>query len=98
MKLHDIDIDETALESLCRSHGVSRLWLYGSITRNDFRPDSDVDVLLDLPEPIGLFRLGGLQQELSRLFGREAHLTTLGSVPPEEKRTLLERAQLKYGE
>jgi uncharacterized protein len=96
MRLHDIEVDEAELASLCRRHGVSRLWLYGSVTRNDFRPDSDVDVLLDLEQPIGLFGLGGLQQELTRLFGRETHVTTLGSVPEGEQSRLLISARLGY--
>ncbi len=47
MTFHGIKFDETALTDLCRRHRVRQLALYGSILRDDFRPDSDVDVLVE---------------------------------------------------
>jgi predicted nucleotidyltransferase len=96
MTLHDITIDDTTLAALCRDHGVRRLWLFGSITRDDFRADSDVDVLVETERPQGLFALGGLVADLQAMFGREVHLTTLLSVPPEARAALLAKAQLQY--
>jgi predicted nucleotidyltransferase len=95
--LHDIPIDEVAIAKVCRAFGVKRLWLFGSIIRDDFRSDSDVDVLVELEQPIGLFRLGGLTAELGVVFGRPVHLTTLGGVPDSERPELLGRAKLQYG-
>ncbi|MGA2442175.1 MAG: nucleotidyltransferase domain-containing protein [Tepidisphaeraceae bacterium] len=86
------------LTSLCRRYGVRRLWLYGSILRPDFRPDSDIDVLVetDRKRPTGLFKLGGLQSDLVSMMGRPVHLTTLGSVPKELRSGLLSSARLQY--
>ena len=95
--LHDVEIEQAALAACCRRYGVNNLWLFGSILRNDFRADSDVDVLVELPQPIGLFRLGGLSAELADLFGRPVHLTTLGSVPENMRPGLLRGARLQYG-
>ena len=96
--LHDIRIDEQRIEDLCRVNGIARLWLFGSIVRDDFGADSDVDVLVELREPIGLFCLGGLRSELEGIFGRPVHLTTLGSVPDSVRPELLEGAKLQHGQ
>jgi hypothetical protein len=42
-----LQLDPTRLASLCTSHRVSRLWLFGSILRPNFRPESDIDVLVE---------------------------------------------------
>jgi len=47
MLLHGITIPEQPLAEFCRKHCVARLSLFGSILRDDFRPDSDVDVLVE---------------------------------------------------
>ncbi|MGD0137263.1 MAG: nucleotidyltransferase domain-containing protein [Tepidisphaeraceae bacterium] len=86
------------LTALCHRYGVRRLWLYGSILRPDFRPDSDIDVLVetDRKRPMGLFKLGGLQSDLVSMMGRPVHLTTLGSVPEKLRPGLLSSALLQY--
>ena len=94
--LHNVAVDDLSLNESCRRYGVSKLWLFGSILRVDFRPDSDVDVLVELREPIGLFRLGGLQADLEEIFGRPVHLTTLASVPDGIRPQLLRNAKLQY--
>jgi len=94
--LHNVAVDELALNERCRRYGVSNLWLFGSILRDDFRPDSDVDVLVELRAPIGLFRLGDLQVDLEEIFGRPVHLTTLASVPEAIRPQLLRTTKLQY--
>jgi predicted nucleotidyltransferase len=96
MVLHNVTIDEHKLASYCEQYGVERVWLFGSILDSAFRADSDVDVLVELSAPIGLFRLGGLQADLSALFGRDVHLTTLNSVPERIRQGLLNTARLEY--
>lgn len=66
-----IPIDRNKLAEFCRKNHIRRLALFGSILRDDFRPDSDVDVLVEF-EPghhIGFFGLYDVEQELSKLFG-----------------------------
>ena len=61
-----------ALEELCRRRHIKRLALFGSVLRADFRPESDVDVLVEF-EPgrtVGLLSMAGLELELSGLLGR----------------------------
>lgn len=65
-----------ALNDFCRRWQITRLALFGSVLRTDFRPDSDVDVLVTFaPEaPWGLLDLVEMQDELAGIFGREVDL------------------------
>jgi predicted nucleotidyltransferase len=63
-------ISKDALAEFCRRHHIRKLSLFGSVLRDDFRPDSDVDVLVEF-EPghaIG-WDILDVEEELSRLFG-----------------------------
>lgn len=74
-----IDFDRTQLEKLCRKYAVQRLALFGSVIRDDFGDDSDVDVLVEFQQDttVGLSCFS-LQKELSRLIGRQVDLSTPG--------------------
>ena len=84
MHLQGVHISDERLHDLCRRHGVSRLALYGSILRDDFAPESDIDVLVEYPigQTPSLLDLGGLLMELRELFGREVDLKTPGFLSP----------------
>jgi len=74
-----ITIDKDEIAGFCRRHHIVRLAIFGPALRDDFRSDSDVDVLLDfeLDHVPGFFRLSDMQEELSALFGgREVDLRT----------------------
>lgn len=61
---------------LARRHGVTRVRLFGSMARGDARPDSDVDLLVDVgPNPSPWFP-GGLVAELEELLGRRVQIVT----------------------
>lgn len=72
-------IDRSQVAAFCRRHHIQRLSLFGSVLRDDFRPQSDVDVLVQFdPDHVpGLFRLAGMERELSGMFGRKADIRTL---------------------
>lgn len=55
------------LVSVAASHGASRLRLFGSAARGDDRPDSDADLLVDLPDGMGLIGYGRLVEDLERV-------------------------------
>jgi len=70
MTRHGIEISPAKLAEFCRRHHIRRLAFFGSILRDDFRPDSDVDVLVEF-EPgrvVGL-RIIAMEEELSRMLG-----------------------------
>ncbi len=65
------------IAELCKRHHVRRLALFGSVLRDDFRPDSDVDVLVEFePGKTPGFGFITIQDELSELLGREVELNT----------------------
>jgi len=72
--LKDLPIAVTMDEimAFCTRNSIARLSLFGSILRDDFTPESDVDVLVEfLPgKTPGMFGIVRMQIELTRLFGR----------------------------
>ena len=77
-----IDIDTDGLAAFCRRSGIRRLSFFGSVLRDDFGPESDIDVLVELvPDAgVGLFEFVALQRELGELLGREVDLHTPASL------------------
>ena len=77
MQIRDrLDIPMDELAALCRRYHVRELALFGSVLRDDFRDDSDIDVLVEFEEdaPIGLFEFVHLKDELAGLLGRGVDL------------------------
>ena len=67
-----LTIPTGALHDFCHKHNIKRLWLFGSVLRDDFRPESDVDVLYEFAEgKTPGFAIFSIEDELSRLFGRK---------------------------
>jgi len=67
-------------------HGVRSIALFGSVVRGEDTPESDIDILVELKEPgerpaLGL-RWFGLEEELSRLLGREVELVSVRALSP----------------
>ncbi len=73
-----IAVDHEQIERFCREHHIRRLAFFGSVLREDFRDDSDVDVLVEFEAgyKLGLFELIRMQQKFSGLIGREADFRT----------------------
>jgi predicted nucleotidyltransferase len=98
MLIHGVNFNESALAAFCRQHRVARLSLFGSILTDQFRGDSDVDVLVEF-EPDAtpsLFYLGGMLMELRELLGREVDLRTPGDLSPYFRDDVLNRSKLLY--
>lgn len=80
-----VDIDSDALAEFCRRQGILRLALFGSVSRGQDRPDSDVDLLVEFEtgRTPGLIRLAAMELEFSGLVGgREVELRTYGDLSP----------------
>jgi hypothetical protein len=81
MTYHGIYFDPGKIAEFCRRHGVVRLSVFGSILRDDFGPDSDIDVLVEFTGPSpSLLDLGGMQVELTEMLGRFIDLKTWGFI------------------
>jgi uncharacterized protein len=77
-----IDVDRGKIADFCRHWAIVEFSLFGSILREDFRPDSDVDVLVAFgPDSHwGFDDLMDMETELSRLFGRRVDLVERKAV------------------
>lgn len=71
-----ISFDDANIAEFCRKWRIAEFALFGSVLRDDFRPDSDVDVLVTFDQDAGwsLFDLVDMQEELTTLFGRDVDL------------------------
>jgi predicted nucleotidyltransferase len=98
LNIGNTTISETTIADFCQRHHVRKLALFGSILRDDFRPDSDVDVLVEF-EPgarISLFDAGGMQVELSEMLGREVDLKTAEDLSRYFRQKVLDMAEVIY--
>ncbi|HLL76142.1 MAG TPA: nucleotidyltransferase family protein [Pyrinomonadaceae bacterium] len=97
----NITVPRGALAEFCRRHRIGKLSFFGSVLRDDFRPDSDVDVLIEF-EPghtPGLFRLSDMSKELSALLGgRRVDLRTPQDLSPYFREEVIASAEVGYGQ
>lgn len=92
-------MDRAKIAEFCRKNHVRRLALFGSVLRDDFRPDSDVDVLVEFEagHVPGLLRLAGMEHELSELFaGRRVDLRTPADLSRYFRDEVLSTARIQY--
>ena len=77
-----IDIPHEKIASFCRRNDIMRLALFGSVLREDFTPESDVDVLVEFApdKSIGLLGIARMEQELSSLLSRRADIHTFRGI------------------
>jgi predicted nucleotidyltransferase len=96
-----IAITEDQIAEFCRKHHIRKMALFGSVLRDDFRPDSDVDVLVEF-EPgqgPGYMGLVAMETELSELFGgRSVDLVTYRGLSHRLKDRILASQRVIYGE
>jgi len=93
----NIAIPQEQIAEFCRKHHIRKLSLFGSVLRDDFRPDSDIDVLIEFePGYKPGFAIGGIQMELSDIFGREVHVSTQGSIHDTILPKVLASASVEY--
>jgi predicted nucleotidyltransferase len=93
-----ISISKDKIADFCKQNQVRRLSLFGSILREDFGPDSDIDILVEF-EPgtrMGLIRLSGLEIELGKIIGRKVDLNTPGFLSKYFRDQILAEADVQY--
>jgi predicted nucleotidyltransferase len=78
-----LNVPAEELAELCRRHRIQRLAVFGSALRDDFGPESDLDLLVEFDPGtrVGL-RFFAIEQELSDVFGRPVDLNTAGFLSP----------------
>jgi predicted nucleotidyltransferase len=97
MKRHHIDIPGSAIEDFCRRHHIRKLAFFGSILREDFRLDSDVDVLVEFePDHTPGLAFFAMEDELSRIFGRNVDLNTPRWLSEQFREEVQAEAEVEY--
>jgi predicted nucleotidyltransferase len=93
-----VSFDAAKLAAFCARYRVKALRVFGSVLRDDFAEGSDLDILLEFPPGVDpdLFELGGMQQDLSELFGREVDLKTPEMFTAASLRRVLDSSVLGY--
>ena len=76
-----------------REAGVKSLKLFGSVVRDEARPESDIDILVEFSRPIGLLAFVRLKQRLAELLGRPVDLVTPEALKPPLRDGILHEAQ-----
>ena len=88
-----LKIDHELIAAFCRKWKIRELAFFGSILRDDFRPDSDVDVLVEFePGQVPGFAFVTLQEELQELLGRKVDVMTRRSI--ERSRNWIRRKEI----
>jgi predicted nucleotidyltransferase len=94
-----VSIDQDQIADFCRRWKVTELSLFGSVLRDDFRPESDIDVLVTFSSeaPWSLFDLVTMQGQLQQIFGREVHLVEeAGLRNPFRRRAILSHREVIF--
>ncbi len=94
-----IEIPKARLSEYCHRNHIMRLSLFGSVLRNDFRKESDVDVLIEFePEYVpGFFGLARMERELSQLLGgRKVDLRTPQDLSHYFRDQVVKSAKVQY--
>ena len=93
-----IQVDQYSIAKFCRRNHIRKLAFFGSVLRDDFRPDSDVDVLVEFePGHTPGWDIVDMQDELSVMFGgRQIDLLTFKGLHPFIKDRVLQEAQVLY--
>ena len=93
-----IALPEAAIGSICGKFGVRELSLFGSALGPDFRPESDIDLLVEfLPEAhAGLLALASMQEELEKLLGRKVDLVPKAGLKSMIRNEILAKARILY--
>jgi len=92
-------VNRQQIAEFCRRHHIQKLSLFGSVLRDDFGPDSDIDVLVTF-EPghvIGL-RIVDIEEELSQLLGRRVDLVSEKYLNRRIRDRVLADAEVQYAE
>lgn len=96
-----IDVPRKQIVEFCKKHHIRKLSLFGSVLRDDFRPDSDIDVLVEF-EPghiVGFFKLFDMEEELSKVLGgRKVEMSTPHSLSRYFRSQVMESAEVQYAQ
>jgi hypothetical protein len=95
----NINVSVEVLEKFCRNNNIKKLSLFGSVLRNDFRRESDIDVLVEFEKDgtPGLLGISRMERELSQIFGgRKIDLRTPEDLSKYFRQQVMSTAEVQY--
>lgn len=90
-QLADLPVDE--ILEIARRNGATSVSVFGSRARGEARPDSDLDLLVDVTPETSLFDLGRMRVDLSELLGVEVDVVTRAGLHPRRRDAILRDAR-----
>lgn len=100
MKPLPIKVPADRIAEFCKRHHIVRFSFFGSVLREDFGPESDVDVLVEFApdQTPGLLRMAGLELELTDLLGRKVDLRTAAELSRYFRDQALKESEVQYAQ
>lgn len=95
-----IELPKERIEKFCKRHHIRKLSLFGSALRDDFSPESDLDILVefDPAHTPGFIRLAGMEIELTEILGRKADMRTAQDLSRYFRDEVLNSSKVQYAE
>jgi predicted nucleotidyltransferase len=95
----NLDVPDEAISSFCRRWRITEFGLFGSVLREDFRPDSDVDVLVAFEPnaPWSLYEIAAMEEELALIFHRNVEVIEKSALRnPFRRRSILRSVRMVH--
>jgi uncharacterized protein len=97
MSMRPLDLPREELAQFCRRNRIRRLAVFGSALRDDFAPESDLDLLVEFqPDTKVGLRFFAIERELTEIIGRRVDLNTPGFISPHFRDEVMREAQTVY--
>jgi len=95
-----VNITKEQIAEFCQRNHIRKLAFFGSVLRDDFEPDSDVDILIELDHtyPTGFLKMAQMEMELSEMIGRKVDLRTPKELSRYFRDEVLAEAEVHYEE
>ncbi len=96
--IQNITTPTKRIAEFCQRNRIKKLSFFGSVLRDDYGPDSDIDILVEF-EPgtrMGLLRLAGLEIELGEILSRKVDLNTVQGLHPYLRESILAESEVQY--
>jgi hypothetical protein len=92
-----LSVDRNRIADFCRKHHIRRLAFFGSVVRDDFRPGSDIDVLVEFePYHVPGLAFFAMEEELSGILDHKVDLNTLQFLSPHLRGQVESEAETQY--
>jgi len=91
-------IPQEELKTFCRKHNITKMSLFGSALRDEIKPESDIDILVEFDQNDfpGLLELAGMEIEMSEIIGRKVDLRTPDELSRYFRDDVLKNAKVEY--